>query len=251
MGLTDVASSTPSCEDQSVEDDPTIISESSVMNRPNARLVAEYLSEKYSIRSNPSTRNSAEWKTANIVREDDCEYETHPARGFYFRKLENPNFRPQTVSFETDGNKPRTQENAPPTTSGNPEDDETVEADVIKTASSQMIQRRMDSMPKEAVYPGRMAGQTSIYPSVRQEKNKWTGDQRWALHYPKWDSELTKKTITTNCGYPGHPGHRVNQRIDSMLIRLKDPGHYIAEHLVKVQVHELVWLTNHLGHPGH
>ena len=167
QGLTDVAPSAPSCEDVPVEDDPTIISGPSMMYRPNARLAAEYLSEKYSIRPNPSTSNSAEWK--NIVREDDCEYGTHPAGGFYFRKLDNPNSHPQTLNLETDGNEPRTHENAPPTTSGNPEHDVTVEADVMKTASSQTAQRRIESMPKEAVHPGRMAGQMSIYPSLRQE----------------------------------------------------------------------------------
>ena len=167
QGLTDVAPSAPSCEDVPVEDDPTNISRPSMMCRPNARLAAEYLSEKYSIRPNPSTSNSAEWR--NILREDGCEYGTHPAGGFYFRKLEKPNSRPQTLNLETDGNEPRTHENAPPTTSGNPEHDVTVEADVIKTASSQTAQRRIDSMPKEAVHPGRMAGQMSIYPSLRQE----------------------------------------------------------------------------------
>ena len=167
QGLTDVAPSAPSCEDEPVEDDPTIISGPSIMYRPNARLAAEYLSEKYSIRPNPSTSNSAEWR--NIVREDDCEYGTHPAGGFYFRKLDNPNSRPQTLNLETDGNEPRTHEDAPPTTSGNPEHDATVEADVMKTASSQTAQRRIDAMQKEAVHPGRMAGQMSIYPSLRQE----------------------------------------------------------------------------------
>ena len=166
-GLTDVQQAAPSCEDEPVEDDPTIISGPSKMYRPNARLAAEYLSEKYSIRPNPSTSNSAEWK--NIVREDDCEYGTHPARGFYFRKLEIPNSRPQTFNLETDGNAPRTHKNVPPTTSGTPEHDVTVEADVMKTASSQAVQGRIDSMPKEAVHPGRMAGQMSIYPSLRQE----------------------------------------------------------------------------------
>ena len=159
-GLTDVAPSAPSCEDEPVEDDPTIISGPPMMYRPNARLAAEYLSEKYSIRPNASTSNSAEWKN---------EYGTHPAGGFYFRKLDNPNSHPQTLNLETDGNEPRTHENAPPTTSENPEHDVTVEADVIKTASSQTAQRRIDSMPKEAVHPGRMAGQMSIYPSLRQE----------------------------------------------------------------------------------
>ena len=166
-GLTDVQQAAPRSEDVPVEDDPTIISRPSMMYRPDARLAAEYLSEKYSIRPNPSTSNSAEWK--NIVREDDCEYGTHPAGGFYFRKLDNPNSRPQTLNLETDGNEPRTNENAPPTTSENPEHDVTVEADVIKTASSQTAQRRIESMPKEAVHPGRMAGQMSIYPSLRQE----------------------------------------------------------------------------------
>ena len=168
-GLTDVQQAAPSCEDEPVEDDPTIISGPSKMYRPIARLVAEaeYLSEKYSIRANPSTSNSAEWK--NIVREDDCEYGTHPAGGFYFRKLEKPNSRPHTLNLETEGNEPRTHKNAPPMTSGNPEHDVTVEADIVKTASSQAVQRRIDSMPKEAVHPGRMAGQMSIYPSLRQE----------------------------------------------------------------------------------
>ena len=138
-----------------------------MMYIPNARLAAEYLSKKYSIRPNPSTSNSAESK--NIVREDDCEYGTHPAEGFYFRKLKKPNSRPQTLNLETDGNEPRTHENAPPTTSGIPEHDVTVDADVMKTASSQAVHRRIDSMPKEAVHPGRMAGQMSIYPSLRLE----------------------------------------------------------------------------------
>ena len=61
-GLTDVAPSAPSCEDEPVEDVPTIISGPSIMYRPNARLAAEYLSEKYSIRPNhqPATPQSGE-----------------------------------------------------------------------------------------------------------------------------------------------------------------------------------------------
>ena len=110
-----------------------------MMYRPNAPLAAEYLSEKYSIRPNPSTSKFSEWKTANIVREDEFEYGTHPAGELYFRKLENPNPRPQTLNLETDGNEPRTHENAPPTTSGNSEHDETAEADVMNTASKTVI----------------------------------------------------------------------------------------------------------------
>ena len=59
--------------------------------------------------------------------------------------------------------KTRTHENAPPRTSGNPEHDGTVEADVVKTASSQAMQRIMVSVPTETLHPGRMAGQMLIY----------------------------------------------------------------------------------------
>ena len=51
--------------------------------------------------------NSTEWKATNIVREDYCEYETHPAGELYFLKLEKPNSVPQTLNLKKDGNKPR------------------------------------------------------------------------------------------------------------------------------------------------
>ena len=165
-GLTDVQQVAPSCEDEPVEDDPTIISGPSKMYRPNARLVAEYLSEKYSIRPahQPATPQSGKHCQRRRLR-----IRNTPAGGLYFRKLDNPNSHSQTLNLETDGNEPRTHENAPPTTSGNPEHDVTVEADVIKTVSSQTAQRRIDAMQKEVVHPGQMAGQMSIYPSLRQE----------------------------------------------------------------------------------
>ena len=108
----DVQPSAPSREDEPVEDDPTpCINGPSMKYKPDRELAAAYLKEKYMIE--PSCGNhhnnagqqhrrnpSQFFQTGHDVRETcDYEYGTHPAGGFYFRKIKKD--RPRSTTFVT------------------------------------------------------------------------------------------------------------------------------------------------------